>query len=109
MEAEPEREVQFQLNVPAEQEAGSYANFLSVWHTSHEFTLDFGVQLPPVEVDANRVQVPIRVTARLKVPPTVLFDIIRAINANMTRFEDRFGAIRRPGDEQPLMPPEEPS
>jgi hypothetical protein len=86
--------------VPPEQEAGAYANFLGVWHTAHEFTLDFAAtQAPQVaEPDdpASPVVVPCRVVARVKIPATVLFDVLRALNENMTRYEATFGEIRRP-------------
>jgi hypothetical protein len=41
------------------------------------------------------------VVARVKIPVTVLFDVLRALNENMTRYEQVFGEIRRP------EPPEE--
>lgn len=101
----------FQIRVPDELEAGAYANFLSVWHTGHEFTLDFCVTLPPqTEQDPETgqavVAVPARVSARVKVPPTLAFDIIRALNDNLGKYEDKFGLIRKPGDAQPLPFPQ---
>jgi hypothetical protein len=94
-----ERESNFQVQVPPELEGGAYANFLSVWHTGHEFTLDFSATQPPQVMDpedpASAITVPCRVVARIKIPPTVVFDVIRAINENMTRYESVFGEIRR--------------
>ena len=49
---------------------------------------------------------PCRITARVKVPPTLVFEIIRALNDNMTVYEGQFGAIPQPGNEEPLFPPE---
>ena len=68
----------WEIDVPPELEGGVYANFLGTWHTAHEFTLDFAA-----------------------VPPTVVFNMIRTIHANMTLYEETFGAIRYP------EPPEE--
>ena len=104
--------VHFELRVPPELEGGVYANFLGVWHTAHEFTLDFSATLPaePTEsADGESVMhVPCRVTSRIKVPPTLVFDIIRALNDNLTGYEEKFGAIRRPGDDdEPLFIPDE--
>ena len=95
-----DRPTEFQIQIPNELEAGVYANFLSVWHTAYEFTLDFGVTQPP-RVDhpddpEEPVQVDCRVVARVKIPVTVLFDVLRALNENMTRYEQVFGEIRRP-------------
>lgn len=97
--AQPDRPTQFQLNVPPELEAGVYANVLGVWHTVYEFTLDFAAMQPP-QVDegdpTSAAVVPCRVVSRVKVPVTVVFDLIRALNENMTKYEERFGEIRRP-------------
>jgi hypothetical protein len=38
-------------------------------------------------------------TSRVKIPVTLIFDVMRALNENMTRYEGVFGAIRRPGQE----------
>ena len=95
-----ERPTEFQIQVPPELEAGVYANFLGVWHTAYEFTLDFAATQPPqVEDPADpqgRVRVPCRVVARVKVPTGALFDVLRALNENMTMYESVFGEIRRP-------------
>lgn len=98
-ESSPQRQ-NFEIQVPLEIEAGSYANMLSVWHSPFEFTLDFSVTLPPTLEDADTdeptVNVPCRVVSRVKLPPTVMFDVLRALNENMTRFESTYGMIQRP-------------
>jgi hypothetical protein len=95
----------FEIEVPPELETGGYANFLSVWHSPFEFTLDFAItqQARPTDPDdaAAGVTVPVRVVSRLKIPPTVIFDVLRALNENMTRYEGSYGAIRRPGEPPP--------
>ena len=40
-----------QVFVPSEHECGTYSNYLVAWHTPFEFTLDFGVTLPPRQSD----------------------------------------------------------
>ena len=47
-----ERPTNFNLQVPPELEGGVYANFLGVWHTGYEFTLDFAV-IQPADVPEN--------------------------------------------------------
>jgi|tagenome__1003787_1003787.scaffolds.fasta_scaffold20867427_2 hypothetical protein len=96
-----ERPTQLEIQIPDEMEAGVYANALGVWHSAYEFTLDFVVNLPPrspadPEDSESPTVVPQRVVARVKVPPTQIFNIIRALNENMTNYEDLFGPIRRP-------------
>jgi hypothetical protein len=91
----------FEIQVPGDLEVGEYANFLAVWHSPHDFTLDFAVtgQAQPNE-DGN-VSVPCRVVARIKIPPTVAEDMLQALATNVTRYEDVAGPIRKPGETLP--------
>jgi hypothetical protein len=86
---------EFQVQVPPELEPGVYANFLGVWHSPYEFTLDFAVTQPP-EPGEDVLTVPCRVVARIKMPVSVIFDVIRTLNDNMTKYEQTFGEIHRP-------------
>jgi hypothetical protein len=92
---------EFQVVVPPGAEAGVYSNFLGVWHSPYEFTLDFCVTQPPQpsEADPERTVMPCLVVSRIKIPVTLIFDVVRALNENMTRYEDTFGEITRPGTE----------
>jgi hypothetical protein len=96
---EGQRPTNFDIQVPPDLEGGTYANFLSVWHTGHEFTLDFGATQPPIVPGDPQaaVTLPCRVVARVKIPPSLIFDIIRALNGDMTKYEAQFGEIQRPG------------
>jgi hypothetical protein len=100
-DAEPPQAVEFAIHVPAEHEVGTYANMLSVWHSPHDFTLDFAVAQPvqPGGEPGEPVQVPCVVVARVKLPVTVIFDVMRALNDNMTHYETAFGEIKRPGED----------
>ena len=94
-------------------EAGVYANGLAIWHTPHEFTFDFFVSSqPPVEARNAEgelvIRAPHRQVARVRVPPTSVFDIIRTISQNLALYEQKFGPIRTPSSEGPLYPPDEP-
>lgn len=94
----------FEVQVPPDLEGGIYANFLNVWHSPYEFTFDFAVTQPAIsqnpEDPQSPVTVPCRVVARLKIPPALMFDIMRAINQNMTGYEQTFGEINRPESPQ---------
>lgn len=103
----------FETHADPSLEAGSYANALAIWHTGHEFTFDFLVSSTPPQPGRGDqgeevIRAPHRLVARVRIPPTAVFDIIRTINENLTMYERRFGQIRRPGGETPLYPPEEP-
>ena len=87
----------FEFRVPEDLAAGAYANVVGVWHTPHEFTIDFSVTQPPTQTPDGGVKVPCEVVARVKIAPTLVFDLLRTLNENMTRYEAALGEIRRPG------------
>jgi hypothetical protein len=74
---------------------GVYANFLVVSHSPHEFTLDFCQVMPGGGGEDKRVQA--EVVTRLKVAPTMVGKIIRALNTNMTNYEDKYGLVKDVG------------
>ena len=98
MAEEPQQQqTEFEIQVPPELEAGAHANFLMVWHTPHDFTLDFAV-MQPAQPGASKV--PCRVVARLRLPPTVMLDVVQAMSENIGRYQQTFGEIQRPGQQQ---------
>lgn len=102
--------VAFEVHADPSLTGGVYANALAIWHTPHEFTLDFMVssQAPqPAETEEGTtvIRAPFQLVARVRIPPGVVFDVLRAIEENMTHYERAFGQIPRPGQDQPLYPP----
>lgn len=93
--SQPEPSTEFELRVPPDLEAGVYSNFLGVWHTAYEFTLDFAVTEPAQSVEGG-IKVPCRVVSRVKVPVTLIFEVLKALNANMTQYEETYGVIKAP-------------
>ena|SRR5918998_6312414 len=93
------RPTNLNFQVPPDLEGGVYANILGVWHTGHEFSLDFAVTQPAIAPASptEPATVPCRVVTRVKIPPSVIFEILRALNQNMTIYENTFGEIQRPG------------
>jgi hypothetical protein len=93
-----ERPTEFTMMVPPELEGGVYANVLSTWHSAYEFTLDFSASQPPQVPDdpTSPIVIPCRVVSRVKIPVTLVFDVLRALNDAMTAYEAQFGEIRRP-------------
>jgi Protein of unknown function (DUF3467) len=110
MERAPEPAVRFEMSISEGDVIGTYSNFLGVWHTAHEFTLDFAVTQPAMagtDEEGNSVtRVPCQVVSRVRVPPTVLFDFLRTINENLSNYETTFGSIQRP-DSGTVYPPDE--
>ena len=106
----PEQPVAFEVQADPSMAGGVYANTLAIWHTAHEFTLDFMVNSQPPQPAQSEdgttvIRVAHQLVARVRIPPGAAFEVIRAINENMTQYEQAFGPIRRPGDDTPLYPP----
>jgi hypothetical protein len=108
-----QRRIEFESHADPALEAGAYASGLAIWHTMHEFTFDFFVSSnPPAETRTADgevvIRAPHRLVARVRVPPTSVFDIIRTISQNLALYEQKFGPIRTPASDAPLYPPEGP-
>ena len=97
--AEPQP-LHFAIDLPDELQAGAYANVLAAWHSAYEFTLDFASTGPMRARDATDAtagfEVPCRIVSRVKIPVPLIFDVIRTLNDEMTKYEAEFGEIRRP-------------
>lgn len=92
--------MEFQIVVPPEHVTGTYANLLTTWYGEHEFTLDFSVMLSPMQPEDDSPAVVVcPVVSRLKVPVTVLFEMLQAMNGTMTEYEHQFGPITRSGED----------
>jgi hypothetical protein len=97
MNDQNEPQPQFRVSIPPALEGGVYSNFVSVWHTAYEFTLDFSVLQPVQQPEpGSPLVVPCHVTSRVKIPVTLIFDLLRALNDNMTKYEQKFGEITKP-------------
>ncbi|MCW2609944.1 MAG: hypothetical protein QOC93_898 [Actinomycetota bacterium] len=95
-------ETRFQVEIGPDVEVGVYANFVSIWHDAETFTLDFAaVTRPPFPVEdaetgEEYTQVPTRIVSRVKVPPSQVFEIMRALNTQLAAWEQETGR-ERPG------------
>ncbi|MDN3497192.1 DUF3467 domain-containing protein [Planococcus sp. APC 4015] len=94
---------QFEIDLPPEQIAGSYADFANVWHTPTVFVMDFLTlaQPPHDEVDAEtgdrRTVVPARVVGRIRIPPEQVFELAKALTQQLEFWEQETGR-RSAGD-----------
>lgn len=84
---------QINVTVPEELKHGVYANFLVISHSPHEFTLDLCQVVPGTEKGSVKAEV----VSRVKIAPTMVGKVIRALNTNMTAYEDQFGMVREIG------------
>ena len=102
---DPQR-IGLQLSVDPEIANGVYANVAAVWHTAHDFTLDFALMGMVV---AGPVGAPVAncpVVARVKVSPSVIFQIAKAIAENVDEYEKRYGSITPLDSDRASFPPE---
>jgi hypothetical protein len=85
------------MNLPAEQEAGTYANFAGVWHGADGFVLDFAVVTQPPQpgedTDSGQsvTQVNARVVSRVRIPTSQAWELMRALNEQLSQWENEFG------------------
>jgi hypothetical protein len=85
------------MNLPVDQEAGTYANFAGVWHGADGFVLDFAVvtQPPQPGSDADSgqsvTQVNARVVSRVRIPTSQAWELMRALNEQLSQWEHEFG------------------
>ena len=80
----PGKKKPVRVKMPEEVAKGSYANTMAVFHTREEFVLDFLNIIPPTGV----------ATARIITSPGHIKRIIRALEENLKRYEDRHGSVQ---------------
>ncbi|GAA5045893.1 hypothetical protein HNP84_002535 [Thermocatellispora tengchongensis] len=95
MNEEPESHLE--VSISAEVEAGQYANFASVWHTRDGFVLDFAVITRPPQLaddpqSGQRIlSVPTRIVSRIRLPPSQVFELMKALEQQLTAYEKETG------------------
>jgi hypothetical protein len=86
-----------QIRTPERWTAGVYANGVGVWSTQTEVTLDFVVNLPFEQGEDPTGQAvavaPQEVVARVKIPPPLLFQLMRNLAAAQDQYEAQWGPI----------------
>lgn len=95
----------FHIQVPPDVVNGTFADFVSVWHTPFGFTMDFAALDRPAEDADGKMVIPANVVARMKIPANVVFQIARAIADNVRRYEDVYGAITPLPQDGSVVPP----
>ena len=96
-------DTRFEVEIGPDVEVGVYANFVSIWHDAETFTLDFAaVTRPPFPVEdpatgEEYTKVPTRIVSRVKIPPSQVFEIMRALNVQLEAWERETGRERPEG------------
>ncbi len=90
MAAEPD--FTFDEHVPS---GGVYANDARIWHTHHEFTVDFlAPWLHPIPDNESPL-----IVARIRIPSTAMFDIVRKLSNGIGEYEAEHGPLTPPPTE----------
>jgi Protein of unknown function (DUF3467) len=97
MENEDQQEIH--MRVPEQVALGQYANLVGVWHTPHEFAIDFAL-VQPFLPDGPAATV----VSRVRIPPTIVFELLKSLNQNLAAYEETFGEIQRPKTDEPDGP-----
>jgi len=93
-----DRNAQTQINfdIPSEVEAGSFADFASIWHTDNVFVLDFAslrgpaTETPDENGEPHR-SVNARVVSRVRIPPEQVFELAKALTRELELWEQQTG------------------
>lgn len=91
----PERRIA--IDTPSDMETGVYANFVAIWHDSETFTLDFAtITRPPKPTEDTKsgeiyLHTPARVVSRVKIPPSQVFEIMKALEQQLSNWERETG------------------
>jgi hypothetical protein len=72
------------INFPPEVQGGVYANNMFVTHTKEEFIMDFIMVAPPTG----------KVTARVISSPGHMKRILKALQENLRKYEEKFGSLK---------------
>jgi hypothetical protein len=92
-----------EIAVPPDAEIGEYASFASVWRAQDCFILDFATEVRPPEVveesatGARYVHVPARVVSRVRIPPGQVWELMKALEQNLSAYERETGRSHGPG------------
>jgi hypothetical protein len=79
------------ITTPDAQVAGVAADLVGVWHTAESFVLDFSAFADPARLeDEDGVDVLVQraqVVARVRIPPSQVFEIMKALEQQLTAWE----------------------
>ena len=81
---------QIRVTMPDELAGGDYADFVRVWHGKDIFTLDFAALVAPMSTDGTTA----RVVSRVRIPPSQVFEIMKALERSLTAWEKEHGQER---------------
>jgi len=103
----PEPEPRLEIEISPEIEPGEHADFASIWHTHNTFVLDFASLRQPPYLDQDGDDgdaifvLAARIVARVRIPATQVWELMRALEQQLTAWERETG---QPGPQEPDLP-----
>jgi Protein of unknown function (DUF3467) len=85
------------ITIADQLEQGVFADFANIWHTQDVFVLDFATfrQPPYIQEDPETGQqvgvLPGRVVARVRIPPSQVFEFMKALEQQLSAWEKETG------------------
>jgi hypothetical protein len=90
---EQPQEQRVEITVPPDHEVGAHASFASVWRSQDSFVIDFSTEVRPSEVaedpenGTRYLHVPVRVVARVRIPPGQVWELMKSLEKNLSAYE----------------------
>ena len=88
-------EQQIQVKMPKELAGGNYADFIRAWHTSDAFILDFATFTEPPRAADDKVILDAVVVSRVRIPPSQVFELMKALEQQLSAWERETGASKK--------------
>lgn len=83
------------IELPPDLEIGAHADAASVWHTRESFVIDFVALKKPPDVEQGdgvvTVSIDYRVSARIRIPPTHVIELMKALERELSAWETETG------------------
>ncbi len=77
---------------PPTDAGGHYADFVVVWQSGETFVIDFAAFAgPPQPIDEGGQSVQAQVVSRVRIPPSQVFEIMKALETELSKWERRTG------------------
>jgi hypothetical protein len=86
---------QIQVKLPKELAGGNYADFIRAWHTTDAFILDFATFSEPPHVDGDKVILDAVITSRVRIPPSQVFELMKALEQQLSMWERETDARKK--------------
>jgi hypothetical protein len=84
-------EQHLQIKLPNETAGGVYADFVRAWHTKDAFVLDFVNLTEPPHAEDDRVVLDATVVSRVRIPPSQVFELMKALEQQLSAWEKETG------------------